>query len=383
VGEVRGAPFRFGQIVDGPHFADRQAEAKALAADIQHGLNVVLISPRRFGKTSLVLRVIDDVRRAGVLVAYLDLQRTPTRERLADHLASAIYGGLVSPLDRARQQAARLFEHLPLRPKVTLQPDGAVTFEFGAGAGASAPDTDATLEQLLAMLGPLAQERERRVALVLDEFQEIVDLDPKLPAVMRGVFQAQADVAHVFLGSRQHLLRRVFSDRGEPLYRLAKPMPLGPIAAHEFVPFIRERFAAGRSQISAEAAEHLVAATEGHPNDTQELGHFAWALAVADGKPATRGTIDRALQEVVSAEAARFVDIWQGLTPPQRAVLLAVASEEGQGLYRETVRQRHGLGPAARVQKALQRLVDRELIEALSSGGYRVADVFFRAWLRQ
>ena len=96
--QPRPAPFRFGQVVDGPYFTDREAEARALAEDIQHGVNVVLISPRRFGKTSLVLHVIDEVRRAGVLVAYLDLQRTPTKERLADHLASAIYSGLVSSI---------------------------------------------------------------------------------------------------------------------------------------------------------------------------------------------------------------------------------------------------------------------------------------------
>jgi hypothetical protein len=376
-------PFRFGEIVAGAYFADREAEAQLLARDIEHGQNVVLISPRRFGKTSLILRVIEQVRQAGVLVAYVDLLRAPSKERLAAHLAAAIYGGLESPFDRARQRAATLFQHLRIHPKPTLNPDGSVSFEFGVGMVDEERDADATLEQLLEMPATIARERNRRVALVLDEFQEIVDLDPHLPALMRGVFQTQGEVAHVFLGSRQHLLRRVFTDRGQPLYRLARPITLGPIAQDAFVAFLRERFAAGRSQIMADAARRLVDITEGHPNDTQELGHFAWALAVAEGRPATIETVESALGAVVDAEDARFTDLWESLSPHQRLVLLAIALDEGQGLYREETRRRHRLGPPARVQKSVRRLVERELVEPRANAGYRVPDVFLRAWLQR
>ena len=373
-------PFRFGEIVEGDYFTDRETEVRSLGDDVRHGLNVVLISPRRFGKTSLVLRVIDDLRREGVLVAYVDLLRAPSKERLAAHLAAAIYGGLESPFDRARQRAATFFQHLRIHPKPTLNPDGSFSFEFGVGMVDEDLDADVTLEQLLAMPAATARERQRRVALVLDEFQEVVELDPHLPALMRSIFQTQGEVAHLFLGSRQHLLRRVFTDRGQPLYRLAKPMTLGPIPHDVLVPFLGERFAAGRSQITNDAARRLVSITNGHPNDTQELGHFAWALAVAEGRPATPDVVERALEAVVDVEDARFTDLWESLSAHQRLVLLAIAVDEGQGLYRDQTRRRHRLGPAARVQKAAQRLVDRELVEPVASEGYRVPDVFLRAW---
>jgi AAA+ ATPase superfamily predicted ATPase len=369
--------------VAGEYFTDRESEAQLLAADIQHGLNVVLISPRRFGKTSLVLRVIDGLRRTGVLVAYVDLLRAPNKERLAAHLAAAIYAGLESPFDRARERAATFFQQLRIHPKPTLNPDGTLSFEFGIGMVEGDPDTDATLEQLLAMPAAIARERQRRVALVLDEFQEIVELDPHLPALMRSVFQIQGDVAHLFLGSRQHLLRSVFVDRGQPLYRLAKPMTLGPIAEDLFVEFLRERFAAGRSQIRLDAARRLIQMTQGHPHDTQELGHFAWALAVAEGCPATIEIIERALETVVDAEDARLTDLWASLTPHQRLTLLAIALQEGRGLYREETRRRNGLGPPGRVQKSVRRLVERELIEPTAGAGHRVPDMFLRAWLRR
>lgn len=376
-------PFRFGQIVGAEYFTDREAEMRSLADDIRHGLDVVLISPRRFGKTSLMLRVIDGLRHDGVLTAYIDLLRAPSKERLAAHLAAAIYGGLESPFDRARQRAATFFQHLRIHPKPTLNSDGSLSFDFGIGMADEDPDADATLEQLLSMPAAIARERHCRVALVLDEFQEVIELDPHLPALMRSIFQTQGEVAHIFLGSRQHLLRRVFTARGQPLYRLARPMALGPIEAAVFVPFLRDRFATGRSQITTEAARRLVEITEGHPNDTQELGHFAWALAVAEGRAATVDVVERALDTVVDAEDARFTEVWESLTPHQRLVLLVIALEEGTGLYREEIQRRHRLGPATRIQKAVRRLVDRELVEPTARAGYRVPDVFLRAWLKR
>jgi AAA+ ATPase superfamily predicted ATPase len=373
-------PFRFGEIVDGDYFADRAPEADELATEIRRGLNVVLISPRRFGKTSLVMRVLDRLRGEGVQVAYVDMLRTPTKPRLAEHLATAIYEGFVSGLDRARERAASLFEHLPLRPRVTLHPDGSISFEFTAGVGADPRDMDATIERLLEMFkrrdGP-------RAALVLDEFQEVVDLDRHLLALMRSVFQRQPEVAHVFLGSRQHLLRKVFADSGEPLYRMARPMSLGPIPADFLVPFVRERFAAGRSQISAEAAGFLVELTGGNPNATQELGHFTWSVAVAESRPANRETVLRAMDRVIAAESARFTDLWETLTPPQRNVLQAVAAGDGTRIFGEDARRKHQLGSATGVQRALQRLVDREIVQVLERGSYTVGDVFLEQWLRR
>jgi AAA+ ATPase superfamily predicted ATPase len=378
---VQEPPFRFGQIVAAEHFVGRRRELDSLVTDLSAGVSVVLIAPRRYGKSSLVVRALEQLKPRGVLTAYVDLERTPSKERFAAHLARVIHGALLEPGEQALQRATEWFTQLRVRPRISLTESGKPAFEFVG----SAPqvEIDATIEELLLLPETIARQRDRRAVIVFDEFQAVLELDPSLPALMRSVFQRQEHVAYVFLGSRQRLLRNVFADRRQPLYRLARPMTLGPIDAGEFGPFLRSRFAGARSQIVSAAIDKLLATTSGHPNDTQELAHFTWARAVAEGRPATVATVQEALRDVVTAESARFVLIWESLTPVQRRVLSAVATASGPGVYSRETRNEFQLGETQAVQKALRRLVDLELVEAVSRGAYRVPDVFFRAWLTQ
>ena len=372
-------PFRFGQIVSPEYFVGRQSELATLMTDLRAGVNVVLIAPRRYGKSSLLTRAVEQLRQLDVLTAYVDLERTPSKERFAAHLARAVHDGLLGRTEQALQRATEWFSQLRVRPRISLTEGGKPAFEF-VGSAAQV-DIDATIEQLLELAETVARDRQARVVIVFDEFQEVLGLDPTLPALMRSVFQRQDHVAHVFLGSRQRLLRQVFADRRQPLYRLARPMTLGPISADEFGPFIRSRFAGSRSQISAAAVRELLDTTAGHPNDTQELAHFTWARAVAEGRPATPSTVRAALNDVLTAESARFLLIWESLTPVQRRVISAVAAASGRGVYSQDVRAQFQLGDAQVVQKALRRLVELELVDAAGRGAYHIPDIFFRAWL--
>ncbi len=373
-------PFRYGEIVTGDHFTNRLPELAALLADIRNGQNVVIVSPRRYGKTSLIFRAVESLSQEGTLIAYVDLFQTPTKDRFAGHLADAIYAGLVAPLERVWQRAVDVFRKLPIQPRITINSDGNPTFEFTSGQ--QARDIDRTIEGLLQLPQQVAEERERRVALILDEFQEVLSIDPTLPALMRSYFQLQPDVAHVFLGSRRHLMHRVFTDVNQPLYRLAKPMPLRPIAAADFTSFIQERFVSTQQVITEEAVDRILAVAGGHPHDTQELCYFTWTLANEDRVAATPALVDRAVSLVLDAEDARFTTLWEQLSPHQRALLTALSAEEGQ-LYSEAYRHRHGLGSPSSVQKSVKRLLEREILDFSPPDGYSIADVFLRHWIRR
>ena len=176
-------PFRFGQVVADEYFVGRWAEVERLRVDLRTATNVLLISPRRFGKTSLIQNVLRGLEHDGALVAYIDLLRTPSKERFASHLAAAIHQGLLARGAQALQRATEWFSQLRLRPRITLSEGGTPSFEFTGGAAPH--DIDATIEDLLRLPQTVALERKRRVVVVFDEFQEVLELDLALPGVMR------------------------------------------------------------------------------------------------------------------------------------------------------------------------------------------------------
>jgi hypothetical protein len=289
-------PFRYGALALDEAFTDRKAEIRELETDIRNGQDVVLFAPRRYGKSSLVWRVAQRLVRKRVLVAQVDLMTTPTKERLAEKLAKTIYEDVASPLFRAKERL-RVFQNLRIQPTVRVDPnDGSLTFGFEASR--TPEDLDETLERLLELPGRLAAERERQAVLILDEFQEIVDIDAELPKLMRAVFQAQPEVAHVYLGSKRHMMRRIFSDENEPFWRSAKQMELGVIAPADFRGFIEERFEATGRSLEPDAVERVLEITRGHPYATQELCYFLWQRVAPGG---TGGVIASWLPRISSA----------------------------------------------------------------------------------
>lgn len=376
---MAGNPFKWGGVARGPQFTNREQELRTLESAMRSAQNVVVISPRRFGKTSLVERASERLRREGVLVAYVDLFSAPTKERLADALAQGIYDGLVSPLERAREKARSFFSHLTITPRVTITDDGRTGVEFVAFERAA--DADVAIRGLLEMPQRIARERKRTVAIVLDEFQEITSIDATLPAVMRSIFQMQDGVSHVFLGSRFHLMQSLFMDKAEPLYRSAMPLPLKPIERPAFTRFIRRRFAASGEAIVDDAVTAILDLTQGRPYETQELCFFAWDQARAEGTSATVAVVRRAIDRVLDAESARYVSIWETVSPHQRALLQAL-STGGSGVYAEEYRRVHRLGSTGSVRRSLEALRMRELIDG-SAGTWEVSDVFFAEWLRR
>jgi AAA+ ATPase superfamily predicted ATPase len=373
-------PFRFGDIARGEHFTDRDPEIAELASDLRSGQNVLILSPRRFGKTSLIVEVAARLRRDDVLVAYVDLLRITSKAQLAGYLATALYEGLVPPVERLIHKAGELFRELPLRPKISIGQDGTPSFEFSTGSDDI--DVEVTLDRLLAFPNEVARARGRRAVIILDEFQEIVDLAPDLPARMRSIFQFQPEVSHVYLGSRQHMLRRVFSEANQPLYNSAKVFTLGPITPAVFAPFVDQRFAASDRQITDEAVTHLLSITGGHPHDTQKLCYFTWALTSA-GVPATASTVDEAIERVLAADTARYTELWDSLTTNQRRMLDALARAPQQASpLREDFRRRNRLGSYASTERALDALVERGMVERTGRQAASIPDVFLRLWLQ-
>jgi len=369
-------PFRFGDLAFDESFTDREDELASLASDLRNGQNVALVAPRRYGKTSLLRRVAQTLVGEGVLVAEVDLMKTPTKEKLAGKLARAIHDDVASPLYRARERL-RVFSGLRITPTITIDPtDGTPTFSFSATHRRE--DLDATLERLLELPAQLAAERGRNVAIVFDEFQEVTEIDPRLPALMRAVFQEQPHVAHVYAGSRRDMMHRLFTDANEPFFRSAKVMELGRIEPALFAAFVEEQFERTDRSLADGVAARLVAITRGHPYGTQELAYALWEL-VPEGFSASPDDLARAIEAVVRSENAHFTLAWDGASRTQRLVLQALAAEPGR-VYGADYRARHDLPAASSVQRAVEQLVADELVER-GDAGFEIAEPFLREWV--
>ncbi len=369
-------PFRYGALALDEAFTDRERETAELKADALNGQDVVLFAPRRYGKSSLVWRVSQELIAKRALVAHVNLMTTPTITQLAEKLAKSIHEDIASPLFRAKERL-RIFQGLRVRPTVTVEPeDGSLSFSFDAGPRAD--DIRATLERLLELPGQLAGERKRQVVLIFDEFQEIVEIDPSLPRMMRSVFQEQPEVAHIYLGSKRHMMQRIFNDENEPFWRSAKQMELDVIGPEPFAEYIASQFARTGKKVARAAIEAILETTHGHPYATQELCYFLWQDTRARGA-ADRTKVVDAIAQVLNSEHAHFSLVWESASAHQRLLLRALAEEPGRPLAAD-YRRRHALPGASSVQRALGALERAELVGRRRSEAW-IVEPFLAQWL--
>jgi len=369
-------PFRYGALALDDAFTDRESEIAELEADVRNGQDVVIFAPRRYGKSSLVWRASQELARKRVLVAQVDLMTAPNPATFAEKLARTIHDDVASPLLRAKERL-RVFGDLKITPTITVDPQtGAPAFSFDIGQRRE--DFDATIERLLELPGELAAERKRAVLLVLDEFQEVVEIDPRLPKLMRAVFQRQPEVAHVYLGSKRHMMQRIFNDENEPFWRSAKQVELGVIEREPFGAYIKRQFERTDRYIAADAVDAILDSTGGHPYATQELCYFAWQETEVDER-AEAEHVETALTKVLRSEHAHFSLLWERASSVQRLLLSELAREPGRPLTGD-YRRRHNLPAPSTVQRAVEALERDELV-ARDRGRVRIVEPFLAAWL--
>jgi hypothetical protein len=373
-------PFVYGKVVRGKSFTDREAESKELMADIASSQSVIIFSPRRYGKTSLVLEVLDRAREQDILVVYLDLFKVTSEEGFiaayAKEVANLQSGTVRSMLRNLRELLPRLI------PKVVLQSEKAgieVEFAFDP-RGERVP----LLDDLFEAVAVIGEKGGKKAVVVFDEFQEIVDWDAvgKVERQMRAHFQLHRNVSYIFMGSKRHLMQEIFQSKNRPFYRFGKHFPLEKIPRDKFATFIHERFAETGVQIGAPLVVEILNLTEDHPYYTQLLCHILWDRTHETGG-VTADDIRSGLQEVFLREGHAFHDMWDMLSLKARQVLAALA-KEGRSqarLYSNDFLQKHGLGPASSVQRAVSRLMAEEILEKVN-GGYQYTDVFFKRWIR-
>ena len=314
-----------------------------------------------------------------VLVAHVNLMTTPTKEQLAEKLAETIHDDLASTLFRRAGAPARVRAGSGSRPSSpSTRTTGKLGFTFDAGR--QPQDVDATLERLLELPGQLAAERERKVALVLDEFQEIVDIDRDLPKLMRSVFETQPEVAHVYLGSKRHMLERIFNDENEPFWRSAKQMRARRDPAAALRGYIDGRFASTGRRIDRRGRRSRA---RRHPRPSL-CDPGALLLPVGGdaggrggGRRASTTSLSRsscAPSTPTSASSGRRPRARSGSCCRRSRASRAGRSRASTAAATGSRARRASSGPSRRSSK-------EELVARDGRGEYRIAEPFLAEWL--
>lgn len=368
-------PFSIGVVQSDADFCNRVKEKAEL---VQHAVNrnkVVLYSPRRYGKSSIVGRVQDELRKAGFLTVYADLFSVVSEQDFFVRIANALYHGLgngITPknfLDRAKE----FFRMLT----VEVTHEG---YKVYPRADSSSP-TIQQVEDLLAGLQSYVQKHNIRLNVCFDEFQEITGLPEakKLEGILRAHIQQHRDISYFFVGSRRRILQDMFSNRSRPFYKIAFSKELEEIAAEEFVPFVMEKFSASGKTCPKEHAEEIFRLVRGYPYYVQKLSSFVWDL--------TDQTVDlmivqEAYKRLIKAEEMDFVGVWSGLSLNQKKLLRAIAEEPTNAPYGKDFIAKYDLSIGG-AQGALKVLLDQDIVEQVGPEEkklYRVTDPVLGVW---
>jgi hypothetical protein len=369
-------PFYLQEVpVDAP-FCNREKELKELQSYAEGGANVVLFSPRRYGKTSLVKRIQKKLADKGAVTIFADFFGVASVDDIAMRLAKAVFAVTHSkdPLWKKALKTIRSF-----RP--VLKPD------LGGGISLSVEPSSAgrsgliLLEETMDSLADFINTIHCSVHIALDEFQEIVILKESLQveAAMRTRVQ-QKQASYFFIGSRRRVLLGIFNERQRPFFQSAINYPLKTLPVDELVEFIAGQFTKNRRKCNQDIARQLVSLVGCHPYYSQKLAFFVYELSGT----VTEEAIHQGMERLVLSEKPVFEAIIQPLSPHQRLLLQALAKEPTQKLLASDYIRNHRLGSVGGIQHSARLVEDLDLIEKdEETGSWRVVDPVFAMWLRK
>ena len=373
-------PFVYGEVVPGEAFVDREVELDRLVSDLGDGQKVFLISPRRYGKSSLIRQALEALRRRGALTIEVTVSSYSSYLAFLEGYARAI-AGVETKWDRARTWLTEAIAST--RPEIRYEPKetglGRLTVAFPLVT--TARDLNRLANEVFALPGKLAAERKRTIVVALDEFQAIDSFNGgSVEHAIRAAAQHQRQVGYVFAGSEPSLMEKMIGPR-RPFYKAGPVMRLQKISATIFGDFIERRFTKSGIKPEAGLAEAIVDLAGNLPYDVQRLAHETWDdVRARGGRKATLEDLHGTLARLMSEQETLFEAVWQRLTLQQRATLRAVVLQAGRELHSADARSRHRLGGPSSIQTSLAALTKQDVL--LKEGSrYVVVDSLLREWV--
>ena len=368
-------PFVFGKAVEGSFFTDRTKDAEHLEANLTHGINTILISPRRWGKTSLVKKVISNVTRPDIKIIYIDIFSCKSEYDFYRQLATAIIQQTSSKIEEWMVTAKEFLSRLIT--KVSFSPDSiqeyALSFEF--------PDKDSSEQDILQLPERIAQKKSLRLVICLDEFQQVAEFQDSITfqKKLRSVWQHQQNVSYCLFGSKRHLMTELFSDTSNPFYKFGDMMFLKKIPTEEWIPFICRKYKDTGKVITEKQAERICKVTE---NLSSYVQHLSWIVWYKANPVTTNEMIDLSIDELLEQNKVFFQREIEGLTELQLNLLKAVANGVDTGFSKKEIIKKYRLESSANVQGVKKAMIKKDLID-VDGSVITFNDPIFKLWIKR
>lgn len=369
-----GNPFYFRELPLSAVFCNRQKEIKDLVSHALNSANVVLSSPRRYGKTSLVKRVQEELAGTGTVRVYVDFFGITSTEDIASRMAARLYAFCY--VDESLFKKAMRFLSF-WRPVIRPEPEYGLSISVEATA--KKPGLE-LLEELLEGLGRFMADHDKKFHIFLDEFQEISELGESLQieGIMRSHIQRHNQASYFFVGSRRRILMEIFNERKRPFYQSAINYNLPPLPLEECVSFIIDQFKSGGKICPEPIARRVAEKLNGYAYYVQRIPYCIFEVS---GDEITDDDYMEGFALAMSEERPFYEAMLRALTPNQINLLAAVAAEPTDKPYSARYMAKHQFGSVGGVQVGLKKLLDQDYIQE-HKGVFEVVDPVFSIWLR-
>src|SRR3984957_6840650 len=370
-------PFVFGEIIDDANFVNRTDELAQLVRDLADGQKVFLLSPRRFGKSSLVALALLKLQKRHIRTVSLTVSSYSSYAQFLEKFAEKVLRA-AGPWERVKNWVTRFGRNV--KPDITYSmATGEVSVSLGRGTGF---DPMPIAPEIFAMPGELTRNAGFRMAICLDEFQQISEFDSgTVENVIRNQAQEQREVGYVFAGSQPSLMREMLSAR-RPFHKAGPQVFLDKIPAEAWKASITRHFRKRGRTLDDPGLETLLASADLIPYDVQRIAHELWDYAELKGKRQLNvSDVISVIESLVTSQSPYYELLWEQLSARQRAALQAIAYRGASEIYSQGVREEFRLGPASSVQKALHSLDSRDILDRYK-GSYFFLDPLFPSWIK-
>lgn len=351
-------PFVFGKAAEDANFTDRVEDAKRLEANLTHGINTILISPRRYGKTSLVKAVIEKCRQSSeVVMVYVDVFACKSEYDFYRSLATAIIRQTSSKMEEWIASAQSFLSSIS--PKFSFGSDPMNDFSLSFDWN---PKESHGVEELLNLPEQIAKKKGIQIVVCIDEFQQIGEMSDSLTfqKKLRTVWQHQQHVTYCIFGSKKHMMTSLFNDQKMPFYKFGDMMFLQRIPSKEWVPFVIKKFKETGKTISREQVFRICEVTE---NLSSYVQHLSWIVWYSSDKVVSNKNVEDAIEGLLEQNKVFFQREIEQLTDLQLNLLKAIANGVTSGLTKKDVLRKYRLETSANVQVVKKALIAKDMID--------------------